>query len=333
MAPEVISQKSSSAAGTAGYNSSADIYSLGITALELAHGRAPHSLDPPYKALLKTLQNASPTLDRGKGYSKGLMGKNSGYKFSKELKDIIDACLLKDPTKRPTAGQLLEMPYFRAAKRKEYLVGVLLEGLPPLTKRQERRTFANVHGTTLASTKLSWDFGASIYIPPSRPVSQLSQLESPVRGAHVILPQHSVFAMEGEVGDLEEVDESSSDRGEPEKGDDDGDEEDHGPQLPRDVLSAYPSPRGTPPNRITSGAKDVQHSAAVQPTKPIPATIPAPTPPIPVRRTTTNNGGLATPGSSPSAIASAPSADNKKWSFSGTLGRTSSRLLGEFLSD
>ena len=46
MAPEVVAQKH--------YDSAADIWSLGITALELCQGRAPNSRDPPSKILLMT---------------------------------------------------------------------------------------------------------------------------------------------------------------------------------------------------------------------------------------------------------------------------------------
>ncbi|KAF9515387.1 hypothetical protein BS47DRAFT_1256322, partial [Hydnum rufescens UP504] len=139
MAPEVVAQK-------AGYNASADIYSLGITALELAHGRAPHSLDPPHKALMKTLQNASPTLDRVGGANK----------YSRALKEIIDSCLSKDPSLRPSAAELLALPYFKSAKRKDYLIGTLLTGLPPLAARQERRKTAVT--LTSSSVTSSWDF-------------------------------------------------------------------------------------------------------------------------------------------------------------------------------
>ncbi|KAF8607757.1 kinase-like protein [Ceratobasidium sp. AG-I] len=111
MAPEVVSQKH--------YDAKADIWSLGITALELARGRAPHSRDPPFKALMKILQEEPPTVDR----------ENGAHKYSKAFKEFVDSCLVKDPSKRPTAEELLELPFFKGAKKASYLVEALLSEL------------------------------------------------------------------------------------------------------------------------------------------------------------------------------------------------------------
>ncbi|VFQ90297.1 unnamed protein product [Cuscuta campestris] len=117
MAPEVMEQLH-------GYNFKADIWSFGITALELAHGHAPFSKYPPMKVLLMTLQNAPPGLD----YERD-------KKFSKSFKQMIASCLVKDPSKRPTAKKLLKHSFFKQARSNDYIARTLLEGLPDLGDR------------------------------------------------------------------------------------------------------------------------------------------------------------------------------------------------------
>ncbi|KAI8923060.1 kinase-like domain-containing protein [Entophlyctis helioformis] len=118
MAPEVMEQS--------GYDYKADIWSFGITAIELAYGHAPYAKFPPLKVLMLTLQNEPPTLDRD-------ITKN---KYSKAFKEMIDSCLKKDPAKRPTAEKLLQHAFFKSVKKNSYLETSICASMVPITQRQ-----------------------------------------------------------------------------------------------------------------------------------------------------------------------------------------------------
>ncbi|KAF9373448.1 hypothetical protein CPB97_000536 [Podila verticillata] len=158
MAPEVMEQ--------AGYDYKADIWSFGITAIELATGHAPFAKYPPIKVLMLTLSNDPPTLDR----------ESTKHRYSKLLKEMIDCCLQKDPTRRPSAEKLLNHSFFKQAKKKSYLVSALLHNLPPLEQRPPKKATPKA---TLPQKGVSWDFDADDDTPASPELAPES--DEPVR--------------------------------------------------------------------------------------------------------------------------------------------------------
>ncbi|KAF3932947.1 hypothetical protein ABW20_dc0101988 [Dactylellina cionopaga] len=98
MAPEVINTHLSKEAG---YGSKIDIWSLGITAYELAVGEPPYAGSTHARAILAIGSHAPARLSTD---------------FSSAFQDFIATCLVKDPRGRPTSRQLLKHPFLRDAK-------------------------------------------------------------------------------------------------------------------------------------------------------------------------------------------------------------------------
>ncbi|XP_027697768.1 serine/threonine-protein kinase 10 isoform X1 [Vombatus ursinus] len=95
MAPEVVMCETMK---DTPYDYKADIWSLGITLIEMAQIEPPHHELNPMRVLLKIAKSDPPTL-------------LTPSKWSLEFRDFLKTALDKNPETRPTAAQLLEHPF------------------------------------------------------------------------------------------------------------------------------------------------------------------------------------------------------------------------------
>ncbi|KAM8720641.1 hypothetical protein ACLKA7_006648 [Drosophila subpalustris] len=97
MAPERIDPKKPK------YDIRADVWSLGITLVELATARSPYEgCNTDFEVLTKVLDSEPPCLPRGEGFN-----------FSQQFHEFVIKCLTKNHQDRPKYPELLEQPFIK----------------------------------------------------------------------------------------------------------------------------------------------------------------------------------------------------------------------------
>ena len=119
MAPEVITAEKTGSC----YDFKADIWSLGITAIEMAETIPPMFDMHPMRVLFTIPNSDPPTL-------------KEPQKWSGAFNDFIRLVLTKDPNQRPCAKDLLNHPFFKSGLDTQSVIISLLNRARE--KKQER---------------------------------------------------------------------------------------------------------------------------------------------------------------------------------------------------
>ncbi|XP_035452359.1 serine/threonine-protein kinase 3 isoform X2 [Spodoptera frugiperda] len=128
MAPEVIQE--------IGYDCVADIWSLGITALEMAEGKPPYGDIHPMRAIFMIPTKPPPSF-------------REPDQWSPEFIDFVSQCLVKNPEERATAEYLLTHEFIGNAKHPSILSTMIAEA----REIRESQVFRNAqHHTNNAKT-------------------------------------------------------------------------------------------------------------------------------------------------------------------------------------
>ncbi|XP_052027291.1 nik-related protein kinase [Apodemus sylvaticus] len=122
MAPEVIHCDEDPRRS---YDYRSDVWSVGITAIEMADGAPPLYKLQPLEALCVILREASPTV------------KSSGW--SLKFQNFIENCMIKNFLFRPTSGNMLLHPFVNDIKHERRIVESLTKHLTGIIQKRERK--------------------------------------------------------------------------------------------------------------------------------------------------------------------------------------------------
>ncbi|XP_076177941.1 STKc_myosinIII_N_like and MYSc_Myo21 domain-containing protein ninaC [Ptiloglossa arizonensis] len=142
MAPEVATSKPHNA--KSGYGNRADVWAIGITAIELADGKPPFQDMHPTRALFQIVRNPPPNFYRPSNWSQN-------------FNDFVAECLEKNPENRPFMGEIVEHPFLTELPDNDFLLAkeikvLMMDACPKgkIDRKAEvmvRKNFLKTHKT------------------------------------------------------------------------------------------------------------------------------------------------------------------------------------------
>merc|ERR1719435_120286 len=140
MAPEVIQE--------IGYDCVADIWSLGITALEMAEGKPPYGDIHPMRAIFMIPTKPPPTF-------------RDSDRWSPQFIDFVSRCLVKTPEKRATASQLLHSDFIVGSGSCNVVADMIAEA----AELRDKVGTSGAFGSTSSGTMVPGDQGTLVSLP------------------------------------------------------------------------------------------------------------------------------------------------------------------------
>ncbi|XP_063838956.1 neither inactivation nor afterpotential protein C [Ostrinia nubilalis] len=164
MAPEVVT------CGDDGYGNRADVWALGITAIEMTDAKAPFQDMHPTRALFQIVRNPPP------GIGKASM-------WSNDINDFVTECLEKNPEHRPYMVELEEHPFIQSVPENDYHLTTELkklaldlkstEGLPKKPERIIKNSLLTTEGVTEPETMQVEDLAALEHLTEENILAEL----------------------------------------------------------------------------------------------------------------------------------------------------------------
>ncbi|ERE65360.1 nik-related protein kinase [Cricetulus griseus] len=122
MAPEVIGCDEDPSRS---YDYRSDVWSVGITAIEMAEGAPPLCNLQPLEALFVILRESAPTV------------KSSGW--SRKFHNFMEKCMIKNFLFRPTSGNMLHHPFVENIRNEQHIVESLTKHLTGIIKKRQKK--------------------------------------------------------------------------------------------------------------------------------------------------------------------------------------------------